>query len=129
MQDIAAAIDAAGAAHISFNPITKPNIEKALKSIVGQTGLQLGAEVLTSISEGANGDLRSAVETLQLAAAGVPFNAKASHKGKVSCMSLPDSISGVCSGVPCCAVLCLLMNSMTPETESGFCVPYLVSAK
>ena len=88
LQEIAAAIDAAGAAHISFNPITKPNIEKALKSIVDGTGLQLDAEVLSSISDGANGDLRNAVETLQLAAAGVPINTKAAHnsKGKVSSM-------------------------------------------
>ena len=85
-QDIAAAIDAAGAAHISFNPITKPNIEKALKSIAGATGLQLDADVLASIADGASGDLRNAVETLHLAAAGVPLNAKAAnnHKSKVS---------------------------------------------
>ena len=52
------------------------------------TGLQLDAEVLSSISESANGDLRNAVETLQLAAAGVPISAKAAHnnKGKVSSM-------------------------------------------
>ena len=88
LQEIAAAIDAAGAAHISFNPITKPNIEKALKSIVNGTGLQLDAEVLSSISDGASGDLCHAVKTLQLAAAGVPINAKAVHsnKGKVSSM-------------------------------------------
>lgn len=53
---------------------------------MAETGLQLDAEVLASISDGANGDLRNAVETLQLAVPGVPVNAKATlkSKGKVS---------------------------------------------
>lgn len=58
---------------------------------MGEAGLQLDAEVVASISDGANGDLRNAVETLQLAAAGVPVNAKAAlkNKGKVSSVTMP----------------------------------------
>lgn len=81
-KDIAAAIDAAGATHITFNPVTKPNIEKALKTIAGATGLQLDADLLSRTADGASGDLRNAVEALQLAAAGVPLNAKAAHNHK-----------------------------------------------
>lgn len=77
-------MDSAGATHISFNAITKLNLEKALKNIAAEVGLQLSAELLTSIADGANGDLRNAVETLQLAAAGMPLNKAArNHKGKV----------------------------------------------
>ena len=105
LQDIAAAIDAAGACHISFNPITKPNIEKALKHIVAEVGLQLPAQLLTGIADSADGDLRNAVETLQLAAAGMPIDkASRNQKSKVI-ITLCDT--------PVCPKL--LMNSCVPK--------------
>lgn len=85
LQELLAAMNAAGASHISFNPLTKPNIEKALQQISADVGFRLPADILTSIAESADGDLRNAVETLQLASAGLPLNLKGVQNGKV-CM-------------------------------------------
>ncbi len=88
MQELLAAIDAAGASRISFNPLTKPNIDKALQQISVEVGLRLPAESLISIAEGANGDLRNAVETLQLAAAGVPLDTQGGKNQKAKVMMM-----------------------------------------
>ena len=74
LQELLAAVDAAGAAHISFNPLTKANIDKALQQVSVETGFSLPAGTIGSIADSANGDLRNALEALQLAAAGLPFD-------------------------------------------------------
>ena len=86
MQDLLAAINAAGASQISFNAVTKPNIQKALQQVGLRAGFSLPADTLTSIADSANGDLRNAIETLQLAAAGAPIDTQAvkGQTGKVS---------------------------------------------
>ena len=88
MQDLLAAINAAGAGQISFNPVTKPNIQKALQQVSLQAGFSMPADTLTSIADSANGDLRNAIETLQLAAAGASIDTQAvkGQKGKVSAL-------------------------------------------
>lgn len=83
-KDLLAAINAAGAGQISFNPVTKPNIQKALQQVSLQAGFSMPADTLTSIADSANGDLRNAIETLQLAAAGASIDTQAvkGQKGK-----------------------------------------------
>ena len=89
LQDLLTAINAAGASQISFNALTKLNINKALQQISSQAGFSLPADTLNDIADSANGDLCNAIETLQLAAAGVPVDLKAAkgQKGKVQLVS------------------------------------------
>jgi DNA polymerase III delta prime subunit len=91
LQELLAAINAAGAAHISFNPLTKANIDKALQQASAESGIQLPGEVVTSIADSASGDLRNGLQTLQLAAAGLPLEeqgtktSKAKARAKYAC--------------------------------------------
>ncbi|DBA67986.1 TPA: hypothetical protein ACH3X2_014019 [Trebouxia sp. C0005] len=72
-KELLAAINAAGAAHISFNAVTKANMDKALQQACAESGIQVPGEVVTGIADSASGDLRNGLQTLQLAAVGLPL--------------------------------------------------------
>lgn len=69
-QHMHAALKAVGVAHISCNPITANNAAKALLRIADAERMPLSKEQAHSIAEAANGDLRNALEMLQLLALG-----------------------------------------------------------
>ena len=70
-------MEAGHAVHISLNPITKANTEKALQRMITQNGLAMASQTVASIAEVANGDLHNALETLLLTCAGVPVTVAA----------------------------------------------------
>jgi hypothetical protein len=81
VQELVAALEAAGAAFIAFNPLTPPMIARALGRIAEAEGLAPPPQLLAAISEAAAGDLRSAVVTLQLQCGGLrPEAAQAAAK-------------------------------------------------
>lgn len=91
-QDVLAALEALGATTIAFNPVTTLNISKALQRIAQQRGFELPPASAAAIAEGAAGDLRNAVTTLQLQFGG------AQHGGAVArqvcvcvCVRLPTA--------------------------------------
>ncbi|DBA75164.1 hypothetical protein WJX77_005220 [Trebouxia sp. C0004] len=75
-KELLAAMNAAGAAHISFNPVTKAHMDKALQQACAESGIQLPGDVVTGIADSASGDLRNGLQTLQLAAVGLPLEGK-----------------------------------------------------
>ena len=72
LQDIQSALEATGVAHISCNPITANNAAKALLRVAEAEQMPLSKEQAQSIAEAASGDLRNAMEMLQLLALGHP---------------------------------------------------------
>lgn len=66
LQDILAVLDRVHAAHINFNAITANNIVKALHTIADKEGFALQQEAVDGIAQAAAGDLRNAVQSLQL---------------------------------------------------------------
>eukprot|EP00891_Asterochloris_glomerata_P009829 jgi/Astpho2/9829/fgenesh1_pg.00149_%23_75_t len=64
-KDLLEAIDSAGAQHISFNPLTKLNIEKTLNRIAAAEGVVLPEDAASILAEAASGDLQHATESLQ----------------------------------------------------------------
>jgi hypothetical protein len=76
-------LEQAGAGTISFNPITGPNLTKALAAIAEAEGYSLDADMATGIVAGAGGDLRNAIQNLQLMLQGPgAAKLKAGAKGK-----------------------------------------------
>lgn len=59
-------LEAAGAVTLAFNPVTVTNISKALMRISAAEGVDLPKELCASLAEAADGDVRSAVQNLQL---------------------------------------------------------------
>lgn len=70
LQDIQAALDSVGVAQISCNPITDNNAAKALQRIAQAEAMPLSKEQALGIAASAAGDLRQAVETLELLCVG-----------------------------------------------------------
>ncbi len=70
LQDLAEEVEAAGAARIAFNPLTPAFAAKALTRAAEAEGLPLAPEAARALAERSAGDLRAAMEALQLAAAG-----------------------------------------------------------
>jgi len=71
-QELAEAVEAAGAARIAFNPLAPAYAAKALARAAEAEALPLAPEAARGLAERAAGDLRAALEALQLAAAGAP---------------------------------------------------------
>ncbi len=69
-RELAAALDAAGAAAVSLNPLTALNILKALRAALAAEGRALPDAVVTAVAERAAGDLRAALGALQFLATG-----------------------------------------------------------
>jgi cell cycle checkpoint protein len=69
-RELAAALDAAGAAAVSFNPLTVLNVLKALRAALAAEGRALPDAVVTAVAERADGDLRAALGSLQFLATG-----------------------------------------------------------
>lgn len=70
LQELQAALDAAGAAQIACNPITDNNVAKALARVAGEEGMPLAKEQALAVARQAAGDLRNALEALQLLCTG-----------------------------------------------------------
>ena len=97
LQELLAAINAAGAAHISFNPVTKANMDKALQQACAESGIQLPGEVVTGIADSASGDLRNGLQTLQLAAVGLPLQGKGTKTSKAKARALSMLAMCICT--------------------------------
>ncbi|CAL5226917.1 g9794 [Coccomyxa viridis] len=69
-RDMQAALEAVGVAHISCNPVTANNAAKALLRVAEAERMPLAKEQAHSLAEAANGDLRNALEMLQLLSVG-----------------------------------------------------------
>ncbi|KAG2433546.1 hypothetical protein HYH02_012663 [Chlamydomonas schloesseri] len=65
-KDLLAALDAAGAHTISFNPVTANNIAKLLLRVAAAEGLELAPAAAVGLAEAADGDVRSALQSLQM---------------------------------------------------------------
>ena len=65
-------MEAAGAARIAFNPLTPAFAAKALAGVAAAEGLPLAPDAAKVLAERCAGDLRAALDALQLAAAGAP---------------------------------------------------------
>lgn len=61
-----AVLEAAGATYIHFNPITANTISTALHSIAAKEGFALDPDTADAIAQAAAGDLRNAIQSLQL---------------------------------------------------------------
>jgi DNA polymerase III delta prime subunit len=61
-----AVLEAAGATYINFNPITANTITKALHNIAAKEGFALDPDTADAIAQAAAGDLRNAIQSLQL---------------------------------------------------------------
>lgn len=70
VQEMQAALEAAGVAHISCNPITASNAAKALLHVAEAERMPLSKEQAHRLAEAASGDLRNALEMLQLLSVG-----------------------------------------------------------
>lgn len=86
LQDFVTVLEQCGAGSVSFNPITGPNITKALTAIAEAERYSLEQHLAAGLVEGAAGDLRNAIQNLQLLlqGPGVAKINKAKDKGKVS---------------------------------------------
>ena len=69
-QDTQAALEAAGVAHISCNPVTANNAARALLGVAQAERMALSRDQAQRLAEAASGDLRSALEMLPLLAVG-----------------------------------------------------------
>ena len=70
VQDMQVALEATGVAHISCNPVTANNAAKALLGVAQAERMPLSKEQAHGLAEAANGDLRNALEMLQLLSMG-----------------------------------------------------------
>ncbi|GLC50834.1 hypothetical protein PLESTB_000437100 [Pleodorina starrii] len=65
-KDILAALQSAGAVTIGFNPVTANNIAKLLMRVAAAEGLDLAPAAAVGLAEAADGDVRSALQALQM---------------------------------------------------------------
>ncbi|GFR40779.1 hypothetical protein Agub_g1393, partial [Astrephomene gubernaculifera] len=65
-KDILAALQSVGAHTISFNPATANNIAKLLLRVAAAEGLDLPPAEAVGLAEAADGDVRSALQALQM---------------------------------------------------------------
>ncbi len=65
-QDILAALQSSGCMCCSFNPVTAVNVAKVLQRVAEREGCQLSSAAATSLASVSDGDLRNAVQTLQV---------------------------------------------------------------
>jgi DNA polymerase III delta prime subunit len=81
-----AVLEAAGATYINFNPITASTITKALQDIAAKEGFALDPDTADAIAQAAAGDLRNAIQSLQLLLLQQQHQAplQAGKRGKVS---------------------------------------------
>ncbi len=82
-QDLMRMVEAAGALHVSLNPVTAAAVRKRLLAVAAAERIAIGAADAERIAEGCNGDLRSALETLHVLCCGKSMKAAATA-GKVS---------------------------------------------
>ena len=75
-------VDAAGALHVSLNPVTSAAVRKRLMAVAAAEGVAIGAPDAERVAETCNGDLRSALETLHVLCCGMSKKT-AANVGKV----------------------------------------------
>lgn len=80
-KDLARSLEQAHPTVISFNPVTAINAAKALRAVLDREGLELPDDQVKAIAEQAGGDLRCALNTLQLVCSGRPVD-RAAAAGK-----------------------------------------------
>lgn len=66
MQDILSTLTAVGATCISFNPLTANNIARVLLAVAHRTCTPLSPAAALGLAEGADGDVRGALQALQM---------------------------------------------------------------
>ena len=89
-----AALEAVGVAHISCNPVTANNAAKALLRVAEAERMPLAKEQAHSLAEAANGDLRNALEMLQLLSVGQDPTQAAPKTQKVTLRGRTTSKTG-----------------------------------
>ncbi|BDA49102.1 Cell cycle checkpoint protein RAD17 [Coccomyxa sp. Obi] len=93
-KELQAALNVVGVAQISCNPITDNNAAKALQRVAAAEGMPLSKEQALSIAHNAAGDLRSALDMLQLLCTGVqplpPQSKTRKRKAKGSKQAEPE---------------------------------------
>jgi hypothetical protein len=65
-KDVVALLDSLGAATITFNPITTNALSKALMALAAAEGVDLPQPAAAAIAQAADGDLRNAMQNLQV---------------------------------------------------------------
>ncbi|GAX79901.1 hypothetical protein CEUSTIGMA_g7341.t1 [Chlamydomonas eustigma] len=65
-KDMLAGLLARGAVNISFNPVTNANISKVVANVAKKEGLSIPEAAVASIVSLCNGDVRNAIQSLQL---------------------------------------------------------------
>jgi DNA polymerase III delta prime subunit len=93
-QEVVDALVGAGALAVTFNPIPATSLVKALRLIAAAEGYEVSAAELRGVADGCLGDLRCAIETLQLALTGDPGRRKAPMKKVCLSVCLPVCLSG-----------------------------------
>ena len=84
-QEIERAIDAAGTRHISLNTVTTAAMVKRISAVAAAEQVPLSPAEVRQLAELAGGDLRNALETLQLLCGGSAMKT-ALHAKKVRCL-------------------------------------------
>jgi DNA polymerase III delta subunit len=85
-QDMLAVLESAGATYINFNPVTANTITKVLHDIAAKEGFALDPDTADAIAQAAAGDLRNAIQSLQLLLLQQqPAPVQAGKRGKVRC--------------------------------------------
>lgn len=70
LQDLLRVIEAAGAQHVSLNPVTSTAMLKRISAVAAAERVALAPADAKALAESAAGDLRNALETLQLLCGG-----------------------------------------------------------
>ena len=76
-------VDEAGAVHVSLNPVTSAAVCKRLLAVAAAEGVALGTADAKRIADGCNGDLRTALETLQILCCGKAMKTTTAPASKV----------------------------------------------
>ena len=69
--------------HVSLNPVTSAAVCKRLQAVAAAEGVALGTDDAKRVAEGCSGDLRTALETLQILCCGKAMKAPAAPASKV----------------------------------------------
>ena len=76
-------VEEAGAMHVSLNPVTSAAVCKRILAVAEAEGVSLGAADAKRIAEGCSGDLRTALETLQILCYGTAMKTRVAPATKV----------------------------------------------
>ena len=103
-------VEEAGAMHVSLNPVTSAGVCKRLLAAAAAEGVALGTDDAKRVAEGCGGDLRTALETLQILCCGKAMKMPAAPASKVC----TDAVR-----VLHCA--CVMMRVIAKQLSRGQC--------